>query len=233
MVNTEQQFGGFAVRTILKSLLVGAATLAIAGSASAANLIVNGGFNNGLTTPAPGGTFSTLGTGSTTINGWTVVGGGNIDWIRGFWQSADGDGYSVDLNGGAPGAIAQTITTIAGQAYNLTFFMSGNPDAFQSETRIAIIGAGGTTSGSTTYTLTGANSRANMLWSARQFTFLADSASTEIRFTSGNSGANCCYGGAIDNVAVNVVPEPATWAMMIIGFGAAGSVIRRRRAVAA
>lgn len=25
------------------------------------------------------------------------------------------------------------------------------------------------------------------------------------------------------------VPEPATWAMMIIGFGAAGSVIRRRR----
>ena len=36
----------------------------------------------------------------------------------------------------------------------------------------------------------------------------------------------------IDNVAVGVVPEPATWAMMIIGFGAAGSMIRRRRAVA-
>jgi subtilase family serine protease len=29
------------------------------------------------------------------------------------------------------------------------------------------------------------------------------------------------------------VPEPATWAMMIIGFGAAGSMIRRRRAVVA
>jgi PEP-CTERM motif len=28
------------------------------------------------------------------------------------------------------------------------------------------------------------------------------------------------------------VPEPATWAMMIIGFGAAGSMIRRRRGVA-
>lgn len=27
------------------------------------------------------------------------------------------------------------------------------------------------------------------------------------------------------------VPEPATWAMMILGFGAAGSMIRRRRAV--
>jgi hypothetical protein len=30
-----------------------------------------------------------------------------------------------------------------------------------------------------------------------------------------------------------VVPEPATWAMMIIGFGAAGSMIRRRKAVVA
>jgi hypothetical protein len=29
------------------------------------------------------------------------------------------------------------------------------------------------------------------------------------------------------------VPEPATWAMMIIGFGAAGSMIRRRREIAA
>lgn len=29
------------------------------------------------------------------------------------------------------------------------------------------------------------------------------------------------------------VPEPATWAMMIVGFGAAGSMIRRRKAVVA
>jgi hypothetical protein len=29
------------------------------------------------------------------------------------------------------------------------------------------------------------------------------------------------------------VPEPATWAMMIIGLGAAGSMIRRRKAVVA
>ncbi len=31
----------------------------------------------------------------------------------------------------------------------------------------------------------------------------------------------------------SAVPEPATWAMMIIGFGAAGSLIRRRRRIEA
>ncbi|HEX7945974.1 MAG TPA: PEPxxWA-CTERM sorting domain-containing protein [Phenylobacterium sp.] len=37
----------------------------------------------------------------------------------------------------------------------------------------------------------------------------------------------------IDRVAVSgAVPEPATWAMMILGFGAAGSLLRRRRAMA-
>jgi hypothetical protein len=34
-------------------------------------------------------------------------------------------------------------------------------------------------------------------------------------------------------VSSAAIPEPATWAMMIIGFGAAGSVIRRRRTLAA
>lgn len=30
-----------------------------------------------------------------------------------------------------------------------------------------------------------------------------------------------------------IVPEPATWAMMILGFGAAGAMVRRRRALLA
>ena len=38
-----------------------------------------------------------------------------------------------------------------------------------------------------------------------------------------------------DNISGNpgAIPEPATWAMMILGFGAAGSMIRRRKAVVA
>ena len=95
----------------ISTLLIAASLVALAGSANAANLIVNGGFNNGNTVAAPGGGFSTLTSGSTAINGWTVS-TGDIDWIQGYWQSADGDGYSVDLNGNNPGGVSQTIATV-------------------------------------------------------------------------------------------------------------------------
>jgi hypothetical protein len=36
----------------------------------------------------------------------------------------------------------------------------------------------------------------------------------------------------IDNLAVQGVPEPATWGVMLMGFGGIGAMMRRRRAVA-
>ena len=49
------------------------------------------------------------------------------------------------------------------------------------------------------------------------------------------SGTNFAGGNdfAIDNISVStVVPEPMTWTLMIGGFGFAGAMLRRRRAVA-
>jgi hypothetical protein len=47
----------------------------------------------------------------------------------------------------------------------------------------------------------------------------------------------CCGGPAVikfevNNQAVSGAPEPATWALMILGFGAAGGMLRRSRQVA-
>ena len=57
---------------------------------------------------------------------------------------------------------------------------------------------------------------------------LANTAYTlSIGGTSTNSAA--AMSGNITIHQVNAVPEPATWAMMLLGFGAVGMVLRRRR----
>lgn len=43
---------------------------------------------------------------------------------------------------------------------------------------------------------------------------------------NGTTGPNGVMGGHVDIAAV---PEPATWGMMLLGFGAAGFALRRRR----
>jgi len=53
-------------------------------------------------------------------------------------------------------------------------------------------------------------------------------------YSTGNSGAvlfrtSQCEGPRCDQNPGGEVPEPATWAMMIIGFGGVGALIRRRR----
>lgn len=52
------------------------------------------------------------------------------------------------------------------------------------------------------------------------------------KLTIGLDAGNFYWQG-VDNVrltAVSAIPEPATWAMMITGFGMAGAMLRRRRA---
>src|SRR5688572_4185382 len=97
-------------RLLLAGALAGA--MAVAGSAGAVELITNGGFADGAN-PAGGG-FQTVSGGE--IPGWMVL-DGNLDWIKGYWQSSDGDGYSIDLNGSSPGSIGQTINTVLGKLY--------------------------------------------------------------------------------------------------------------------
>ena len=44
------------------------------------------------------------------------------------------------------------------------------------------------------------------------------------------NGDNSSTGSLGGTVTINAVPEPGTWAMMLLGFGAAGFAMRRRRA---
>jgi hypothetical protein len=57
---------------------------------------------------------------------------------------------------------------------------------------------------------------------------------TEIDLGCDNCSGNTFhqFGDATMNLTVTSVPEPASWALMIGGFGMAGAALRRRRAVA-
>ena len=209
-------------KTNLMAAAVAAVTLVVAGSAGAAT-IVNGGFAG---PDAPDGGFQTVGVSTGVIPGWTVS-SGNVDWIKGYWQSSDGDGFSVDLNGDQPGAISQTIDTEIGKTYTLTFDMSGNPDN-GSDLRLILADTGGDPT-TFAYNLdVSSNSRGTMNWTPQSLNFTATGAATTITFASGS--LNCCYGAAIDNVAIaDAVPEPSSWALMLTGFLGMGTVLRRSR----
>lgn len=214
---------------IARTVLTAAALVGAAGSANAATSIVtNGSFENGaVIPPAPNG-FLLTPAGSPNITGWTV-GGNSVDYIGSFWQASAGV-RSVDLAGTGPGTLSQMLTTVIGQLYSVTFDISKNPDAGQ----VPRLGTASAAGQSLALSYSAPNTRANMMWQTVSFSFVALTQSTLLTFAAdGPSSANGsglqAFGLAIDNVSVVAAPEPATWALMILGFGIVGSALRRRR----
>ncbi len=213
----------------LKKILVGAAFAAattLGATAANAVTIINGSFETGVNP----GSFTTIGNGdSTSIFGWTV-GGLGVDYIGSYWQAADGD-RSIDLSGNDKGSISQMLTGLTvGQTYQVMFALAGNPDG-GGATKVATVSDDGSQS-SVFFFAQGGNDKTNMGWTTQTYTFKATGTTANLVFSA---TANNPYGPALDNVSISAVPEPATWAMMIIGFGGVGSMLRstRRKQVAA
>lgn len=201
-------------------LAAAAAAVAMAAPATAAPTIVNGSFETATVNPGSG--FVTLGNGSTAITGW-VVGGLGIDYVGTYWQAAQGT-RSIDLSGNDKGSISQLLTDLViGQKYRVAFSLAGNPDGGGS-TKVAVASDGGSQTGVFSFSNTG-TSRANMGWQTQVFDFTATALTANLTFSA---SVNDPYGPALDNVSISAVPEPATWGLMILGFGAIGAFLRRR-----
>jgi hypothetical protein len=207
--------------------LVAAATIAIAAPAAAATPVVSHysvGDPNGL---PPGQTLiadfnnaatptATLVSGVTlTLNGATVG------------LNEGGSGYSGTLPNDSthyltvPGGATATFTSATALS-SFSLYM-GSPDTFNF---IRFIGEGfdETLSGSDMFL--GDTSQA---WSwGKRVSFDFGSAKVNQIILSSTSNSFEVDNAAGTFIGAGAVPEPATWAMMIMGFGAMGTVLRRR-----
>jgi opacity protein-like surface antigen len=207
----------------LRNLLIGAAAAAVlAGPAAAAVNVSVTSYGDPLALP----------TGQVLVADFNDANNPEATLLAGYDLDLDGatvgvneggSGYSGTLpNNGThyltiPGFTKATLTSAAGmKAFSLYM---GSPDTYNS---IRFIGDGFDTTLSGGQ-LSGGNTSQQWSWGARvNFDFGGAKVNQIILSSSQNSFET-------DNFAVAAVPEPATWAMMILGFGAAGAMIRRRQ----
>ncbi|PZN96321.1 MAG: PEP-CTERM sorting domain-containing protein [Alphaproteobacteria bacterium] len=216
----------------LVTILAMTGALAFAAPASAVTLI-NGSFElSGNPNAGPRG-YTEVSPGSLEILGWTV-GGAGVDLVgSNYWDASDGI-QSVDLSRRGAGSISQSFATVVGVTYLVTFDLSGNPFGGVDD-KITVISFSGNDPVEQVYSVSAANSPTNMLWETYGFSFTASALTSTLTFTSAEGNR---FGPALDNVAITgddgagaTIPEPSTWAMLVIGFGLVG-VARRRRATA-
>ena len=191
-----------------------------------ANLLTNGSFEDTTHLAVNFGSGSMLlDPGATSLAGWSVIGGGNLLWCNpGDCGVAPSNGnYSLDLTGltnSYPYAgVSQTINTVLNGSYLLSFDI-GSRDGDQISIQATAGGA------SQTYTTNATP------WKTETLSFTGTGGPTTISLL-GTAAAG--YDLSLDNVIVSGppgVPEPSTWAMMLVGVGGLGGALRLGRRTA-
>jgi choice-of-anchor C domain-containing protein len=209
-----------------KFLAVAAFAVGLGLSGAHADLVINGSFEAG-TDPNVGngglGFITLTAPDATSLPGWTVT-GGSVDYIGSYWQAGAGS-RSLDMSGNVAGTIAsQTLSTTAGVLYLGSFMIAGNTDGGPAVKTLGF-SIDGVAQPVVTFDSTG-DSRTNMGWTTEAFSFIGTGSDT-IQFESLTATP---FGPALDNVSVTAaVPEPSTWAMMILGFMGVGFMAYGRK----
>ena len=246
-----------------KILLTAGAIVALAGAAQAGpNLVKNGSFEQNNLTPTSLDGFKAAHPGinvvgvqvdghlpgfGNTVTDWSsdITGPYSAGYNRYFFDgdSPDGEGVGAfmvldgDPNFTSP--FQQSISGLTvGQQYNLQFYWAGgelsNRTGFETIKLTGSFGASAFTTETFNNTkpvgITGDFSG----WRLEKFSFKATSTSQLLSFLAAGTPANNLPPVAfLDGVSLTAVPEPATWAIMLMGFAGLGAALRaRRRAVA-
>ena len=140
---------------------------------------------------------------------------GTVDLIgNGFFDFYPSQGRYVDLDGstGNAGLLATTNSFAAG-TYTLDFLLGGSTRGDTNTVRVSL--------GDFAQNITLAS---NAGLTNQSFTFTTTTAGN---LSFQNSGGDN-LGLILDNVTVAAIPEPATWAMMVLGFAGIGFMAYRR-----
>jgi hypothetical protein len=159
-----------------------------------------------------------------------VIGEGGVN----LWTDYKGTGnHVIDIIGNVVdggGSLTQTLSTIAGQQYSISFDLSGsnNPDLTSinnpiKEMDVTVFGSD-SLSVLTMSNFIDDTSGWDGNFTSIGMSFVADGSQSTLKFLGTNSGWNGYY---IDNVNVSVVPIPA--AMWLFGSGLIGLVGLARR----
>ncbi|MDB5714333.1 MAG: hypothetical protein JWO15_1730 [Sphingomonadales bacterium] len=216
------------------SLAVAAAiatSAAIASPACAAELITNGNFDAGLAgwTVTPGGVFS----GNPDI--LALKGADYIANAGATGSQAASDNTFASFGPGdkfnASVLLQNPFATVANTVYKLSFDYAqflGAPG--QELLKYAITGTG---AGSASIIKAGVESQTggtnlDTIFQKHTVYFTGTGSPLNLQFSLFGSSSNSAD-GLLDNVSITAVPEASTWAMFILGFGALGVSLRRRK----
>lgn len=226
------------------AILAIAASMAVPASA-AVELVTNGSFELNNVADGDKKYFT-----SSAVTGWT--GGANLTFIAAPGTADDGglylavygpfpatspDGGDFVLADGDPsysGAFWQTIEGLTiGKTYELNFWQAaGQQLGFTGPTTEQWkVTFGGETQYSSLFSLPEAGVGP---WEKQTMTFTATATSQVLTFLAEGTPGGAPPISFLDGVSLKEVvpgvPEPATWAMMLLGFGAVGFAARRRSA---
>ena len=212
--------------------LASAAALA-AVPASAATVIFTSGFEgtgNSVNSRKPGdgpGVITPAGDYGlyTTADGWTADDPTKPielqNNVAGAPQSPDGGKVFVELDSTANSSMSRIIAN-AGW-YELSFLYSprGGQPASSNGINVAL----NNVVFNPPTTVTGVGLPGNQTsWSSVSIGRFFATAGSKLTFSA--VGTSNSLGGYVDNITLAAVPEPATWAMMIMGFGLIGGALR-------
>jgi hypothetical protein len=222
---------GVKVMRVFQRLFVGAALLAASSSSQAGTLLTEG--------------FESVGTLSS--GGWVLTNNsapkGPTDWFQGSGaivlpaQAGSPDSFAAsNFNAALPGGTIENwlITPVfsTAAAGSVTFWVQGAEEVdFTDHIAYGFSNGSSTT---TDFTMSGPNAVLQGVWTQITVSFNSNGPGSTARFAIEYLGdADSSNYVGIDTLSitsgVSAVPEPSTWAMMILGFCGVGFMAYRRR----